>query len=95
MPRRELSSGKLVADWIIQLAESLQQPGQMILIGSAELLWHSYRRGLAAELPEASRAVDLVTDSDEIARYCYECLIGSEFEKQHGWHVNLRPDIVL
>ena len=39
--------------------------------------------------------VDPITDSDEIARACYEALIGSEFERTHGWHVNLMPDSVL
>ena len=39
--------------------------------------------------------VDPVTDSDEVARHCYEALIGSEFERIHGWHVNLMPESVL
>ncbi len=36
-----------------------------------------------------------VTDSDEVAMHCYEALIGSEFERTHGWHVNLMPESVL
>lgn len=95
MPRRELKSGKQVADWLGELAASLQQPGNMTLIGSAALLWHAHERGLAVELPEASMDVDPVTDSDEVAMHCYEALIGSEFERTHGWHVNLMPDSVL
>jgi len=39
--------------------------------------------------------VDPVTDSDEVAMLCYEALIGSEFERIHGWHVNLMPETVL
>ena len=39
--------------------------------------------------------VDPITDSDEVARLCYDALIGSEFEQKHGWHVNLMPDLVL
>lgn len=39
--------------------------------------------------------VDPITDSDEIARLCYDALIGSEFEQKHGWHVNLMPDSAL
>jgi len=39
--------------------------------------------------------VDPVTDSDEVAMHCYEALIGSEFERTHGWHVKLMPDSVL
>jgi hypothetical protein len=65
------------------------------LIGSAALLWHAHDRGLGAELPEASMDVDPVTDSDEVARHCYDALIGSEFERTHGWHINLMPDTVL
>jgi hypothetical protein len=95
MPKRELKSGKQVAEWIIDLSQCLEQPGTMILIGSAALLWHTHHRGIKAELPEGSMDVDPITDSDEIARRCYDCLIGSEFEKQHGWHVNLMPDSVL
>jgi hypothetical protein len=36
-----------------------------------------------------------VTDSDEVAMHCYEALMGSEFERTHGWHVNLMPESVL
>jgi hypothetical protein len=39
--------------------------------------------------------VDSVTDSDAIAELAYEALIGSEFERAHGWHVNLMPQMVL
>jgi len=39
--------------------------------------------------------VDPVTDGDEVALLCYEALIGSEFERTHGWHVKLMPDYVL
>jgi hypothetical protein len=45
--------------------------------------------------PENSMDVDPITDSDEIARLCYDALIGSEFERSHGWHVNLMPESVL
>jgi hypothetical protein len=95
MPRRELKSGKQVADWLAELSASLARPGAMTLIGSAALLWHAHDRGLPAELPEASMDVDPVTDSDEIAARCYEALIGSEFERIHGWHINLMPESVL
>ena len=39
--------------------------------------------------------MDPITDSDEVARLCYEALIGSEFEQRHGWHVNLMPETAL
>jgi hypothetical protein len=95
MPRRELKSGKQVADWLGELGASLKAPGNMTLIGSAALLWHAHDRGITSELPEASMDVDPVTDSDEVAMLCYEALIGSEFERTHGWHVNLMPETVL
>ena len=95
MPRRELKNGQQVADWLQQVSQSISQPGEIILIGSAALLWHANDRGILAELPEASMDVDPITDSEEVARICYESVIGSEFEKQHGWHVNLMPDTVL
>jgi hypothetical protein len=95
MPRRELKSGRQVADWIESLGATLKTAGNLTLIGSAALLWHAHDRGIKTELPEASMDVDPVTDSDEIARHCYEALIGSEFERTHGWHVNLMPESVL
>jgi len=95
MPRRELKNGKQVADWLTELGASLKAPGNLTLIGSAALLWHAHDRGLNAELPEGSMDVDPVTDSDEVAAHCYEALIGSEFERTHGWHVNLMPNSVL
>jgi hypothetical protein len=95
MPRRELKSGKQVVDWLAELGARLKAPGNMSLIGSAALLWHAHDRGLLTELPEASMDVDPVTDSDEIAAICYEALIGSEFERIHGWHINLMPETVL
>jgi hypothetical protein len=92
MPRRELKSGKQVADWLTELGEALKVPGNMTLIGSAAPLWQAQDCGLNVELPEASMDVDPVTDSDEVAMLCYEALIGSEFERTHGWHANLMPD---
>ena len=95
MPRRELKNGKQVADWLAELGARLKTPGSMTLIGSAALLWHAQDRGLMVELPEASMDVDPVTESEEVAMHCYEALIGSEFERTHGWHVNLMPPAVL
>jgi len=95
MPRRELKNGKQVADWLAELGSVLKSPGNLTLIGSAALLWYAHLRGINAELLEASMDVDPVTDSDEVAMLCYEALIGSEFERTHGWHVNLMPESVL
>jgi len=95
MPRRELKTGKQVADWLAQVAGALGSSGSITLIGSGALLWHAYDKGFVTELPEASMDIDPVTDSDEIARLCYDGLIGSDFEREHGWHINLMPHTVL
>jgi hypothetical protein len=72
MPGRELRNGQQVHDWIREVAARLTMPGNLILIGSAALFWHAHDRGITTELPEASMDIDLMTDSDEIARICYE-----------------------
>jgi HEPN domain-containing protein len=46
-------------------------------------------------LLENSMDVDPVTESEEIAMLGYDAMIGSDFEKKHGWHVNLMPRAVL
>jgi len=95
MPRRELKHPHQVEDWLVEFGRKLSSPGRMILIGSGALLWHAAQRGITEPLPENSMDVDPITDSEEVARLCYEALIGSEFELKHGWHVNLMPDLVL
>jgi len=95
MPRRELKHPQQVEDWLHELAAGLTVPARMILIGSGALLWHAAQRGLSEPLPENSMDIDPITDSEEVARACYDSLIGSEFERRHGWHVNLMPDFVL
>jgi hypothetical protein len=66
-----------------------------VLIGSGGLLWHAAQLGIETPLPENSMDVDPVTQSEAVALLGYEAMIGSEFEKQHGWHVNLMPMAVL
>lgn len=95
MPLRQLRHPHQVEDWLLELSARLTQPGSMILIGSGALLWQAFQRGITEPLPENSMDVDPITDSDEVARLCYEALIGSEFELKHGWHVNLMPGLVL
>jgi len=95
MPRRELSRPQQIVDWLVDWGALLQEPASMTLIGSAALLWHAAERGLDVPLPENSMDVDPVTDSDALAWMCYDALIGSEFERVHGWHVNLLPSSVL
>jgi len=95
VPRRELKYTHQVEDWLLELSAQLTQPAEMILIGSGALLWHAFQRGLTEPLPENSMDVDPLTDSEEVARLCYQGIIGSEFEQRHGWHINLMPDFVL
>ena len=95
MPRRELKFPHQVEDWLVGMGARLTQPAQLILIGSGALLWHAFQRGITEPLPENSMDVDPITDSDEVARLCYEAIIGSEFEAIHGWHVNLMPESAL
>ncbi len=59
------------------------------------MLWHAAQAGIEIPLPENSMDVDPVTDSDEVAFLGYDAMVGSEFEKEHGWHVNLMPAQVL
>ena len=95
MPRRELKDPHQVEDWLVELSQRVTQPARMILIGSGALLWHAFQRGITEPLSENSMDVDPITDSEEVARLCYDALIGSEFEQRHGWHVNLMPEQVL
>jgi hypothetical protein len=95
MPRRELKYPHQVEDWLVEMGRSITQPGRMTLIGSGGLLWHAARRGIQEPLPENSMDVDPITDSDEIAALCYQAIVGSDFERTHGWHVNLMPESVL
>ena len=67
----------------------------MILIGSAGRLWHVAEIGRDDPLPEKSMDVDPVTDCEAVAELANDALIGSEFERAHGWQVNLMPRMVL
>ena len=95
MPRRELQYPEQVEEWLRELSSQVSSPAKLILIGSGGLLWHAFQRGVLEPLTEKSMDVDPITDSDEVARLCYEAIIGSEFELKHGWHVNLMPELVL
>lgn len=95
MPLRELKHPHQVEDWLEEIGGQITGPAAMILIGSGGLLWHAAQKGEGTPLPESSMDVDPITDSDQVARICYDALIGSEFERTHGWHVNLMPESVL
>lgn len=95
MPARELSRPHQVIEWLEEWGGRLEEPGELTLIGSAGLLWHVHRAGKDEPLPENSMDVDPVTSSEEVAELAYEALIGSEFEREHGWHVNLMPHQAL
>ncbi|MDB6117511.1 MAG: hypothetical protein JWO08_1292 [Verrucomicrobiaceae bacterium] len=95
MPLKELRHPHQITDWLQQWGRQLSEPASMILIGSAALLWHVARIGRDDPLPENSMDVDSVTESDAVAELAYDALIGSDFERTHGWHVNLMPRMVL
>jgi len=95
MPRKELKYPHQIEAWLKAWGKQLTEPGSLVLIGSGGLLWHAAQRGLEIPLPENSMDVDPVTTSQAVAVLGYEAMIGSEFEKLHGWHVNLMPVSVL
>ncbi len=95
MPRKELKYPHQIEAWLQAWAKQLTEPGSLVLIGSGGLLWHAAQLGLEIPLPENSMDVDPVTTSQAVAVLGYEAMIGSEFEKLHGWHVNLMPASVL
>jgi hypothetical protein len=95
MPRRELKHPAQIEAWLVGWGQRLRTPGEMILIGSGALLWHAAQRGIETPLPENSMDVDPITENDEIASLGYEAHIGSAFERENGWHVNLMPPDAL
>ena len=95
MPRRELRNPAQVEQWLVNWGEKISAPGKLILIGSGALLWHAAQRGITTPLPENSMDVDPITSDDEVAELCYEAHIGSPFERENGWHINLMPDQAL
>ena len=95
MPRKELKYPRQIEVWLKDWGKRLTEPSSLVLIGSGGLLWQAAQRGLEIPLPENSMDVDPVTTSQAVAVLGYEAMIGSEFEKLHGWHVNLMPVSVL
>lgn len=95
MPLRELSTPIQIVDWLKDWGDQLKEPAEMILIGSGGLLWHAHQAGHTTPLPENSMDVDPITSSDAVAELAYNSIIGSDFEKENGWHVNLMPDLAL
>lgn len=95
MPRRELRFPSQIEQWLVNWGQTLKTPGEMILIGSGGLLWHAAQKGIDTPLPENSMDVDPITRDEEIATLGYEAHIGSPFEKENGWHVNLMPEYAL
>lgn len=95
MPKKELKLPSQIDRWLTRWGQELKKPGEMILIGSGAILWHAFQQGIETPLPENSMDVDPITDCEEIAEKCYDCLIGSEFEQKEGWHINLMPRSVL
>jgi hypothetical protein len=91
MPKRELRHPHQVEQWLHNWSQKLTRPASLILIGSAALLWHAYQKGITAPLPENSMDADPITHDEELLTLCYDAIIGSPFELEHGWHINLMP----
>lgn len=95
-PRSDLRKPSQVEAWLKEWGNLMPEPGGMILIGSAGLLWNVLHvLGKDSELPSNSMDADVLTDSDLVAEFGYTALIGSQFERKHGFHVNLMPNEVL
>jgi hypothetical protein len=95
MPLRNLSHPSQVISWLEEWGGRLDEPAEMILIGSAGILFHAAAIGRDDPLSENSMDVDPITESEAVAELAYEAMIGSEFEKINGWHVNLMPHFAL
>jgi len=95
MPKRELNRPDQIENWLTTMGSLLMEEGEMILIGSGALLWHAFQLGVKRPLPENSMDADPITESEGVAEICYDQMIGSEFESQEGWHVNLMPKMAL
>jgi len=98
MPRKELKYPKQVEEWLSSWGKQLRakgQEGSMILIGSAAILLRAHLEGIEEGFSEGSMDVDPITSDESLAMLCYESQIGSAFELENGWHVNLMPDHVL
>lgn len=95
MPLRNLSRPSQVTAWLEEWGGQLEEPAEMILIRSAGIPYHAAMAGRDDPLPENSMDVDPITDSEAVAELAYDAMIGSEFEKKHGWHVNLMPHFAL
>ena len=91
MPRRELSHPRQIEGWLRAWGAKLKKPGALVLIGSGGLLWHAHARGLDTPLPDRSMDVDPATEDEAVAALGYGAMLGSAFERRHGWHVNVMP----
>jgi len=94
-PQKQLVSGSQIEEWLKDWGSQLKQKGSLILIGSGGLLWHAHQRNIQHPLPDGSMDVDPITQDEEIAELGYFAIMGSDFEKKHGWHVNLMPASAL
>jgi hypothetical protein len=95
-PRRELRSGAQVDAWLRDAASRAAPGATLTLVGFGALLWHAFRLNPDHPSPhQMSMHIDPVTDDERIAEFGYDCVIGSAFELEHGFHINLMPKSVL
>jgi hypothetical protein len=46
-------------------------------------------------LPSKSNDVDPISSSDEVVEMCYAAMVGSTFDQENGWHINLMPETAM
>ncbi len=98
MPRKELKEPRQVEQWLAtwgQILHAQNKTGELILIGSAALLWHAHQNNITTGLSENSMDADPITNDECVAELGYAAGIGSEFEAINGWHINLMPQQTL
>jgi len=95
MPKRELRHPHQVEQWLENWSQKLTRPASLILIGSVALLWHAHQKGDNPTPSEHTTNPDVLTDDEELLTLCYDAIIGSPFELEHGWHINLMPHEAL
>lgn len=82
--------------WLREAATHAGPGATVTLVGFGGLLWLAHRRNPDHPAPAMmSMDIDPVTDDEQIAEFGYDCVIGSAFELEHGFHINLMPKVVL
>ncbi len=93
--KRELRSSSQIKHWLEVWGSELHEPAQLVLIGSGALLLHAAIRSHEVPLRSSSSDVDFTSGSDLVLERGYDSGVGSAFEGEHGWHINVMPNSAL